>query len=189
MVRKLVIVVVCLSIAMLALPASADTGSITDKKGDATGCNDGPKAGCDIVKATWGHASNGRLMHQVSVAGQIGAPLSGHGSTPRLMIDVPGQKFDNPTCDYYVGNVPPGVGPNTSTTKWKWYVQTCQNTGSKIVGPAAASQVDAHTVRLVFNRKLIGSPGRYGWSWVFPADGDNPPYDQAPNKGYKPHVL
>lgn len=189
MLRRFVTLLACVSAILLALPASADTGAITDKKGDATGCNSGPVSGCDIVKATWGHASNGRVVHQVSVSGQIGAPLSGQGSTPRLMIDVPGQKFDNPTCDYYVGNIPPGVGPNKSSTAWKWYVQTCQNTGSKIVGPAAASRVDAHTVRLVFNRKAIGSPARYGWRWEFPADGDKPPYDAAPNKGYKTHSL
>lgn len=187
MVRKVVVVVSSVVMLLLALPASADSGSITDKKGDATGCLEGAKADCDITAAAWGHKPHGRLMHKVTVAGELGQ-ASGHGAEPRLMIDVPGQKFDNPTCDYFVGLVPPGVGSNTSTD-WKWYVQTCQNTGAQTRGPAASVYPTSHTVRIVFKRRLIGSPSRYGWQWVMPADGDNAPYDQAPNKGYKRHVL
>ena len=187
MVRKVLVVLSALALVVIALPASANGGSITDKTGDATGCGEGAKADCDIVSAAWGHRSNGRLMHKVSVAGKLGQ-ASGHGAEPRLLINVPGQKFDNPTCDYFVGIVPPGVGGNTSDS-FKWYVQTCQNTGSHVRGPAASVYPDKQTLRLVFKRKLIGSPSHYGWRWDMPADGDNAPYDQAPNTGYKRHNL
>jgi hypothetical protein len=187
MVRKVLVVLSAAVMVLVAMPASADSGSITDKKGDATGCGDGAKADCDIVAAAWGHKSHGRLVHKVSVAGKLGQ-ASGHGAEPRLMIDVPGQKFDNPTCDYFVEIVPPGVDANTSN-EFKWYVKTCQNTGAQIKGPAASVYPTKHTLRLVFKRKLIGSPSRYGWQWVMPADGDNAPYDQAPNSGYKKHSL
>jgi hypothetical protein len=187
MLHKVAVVLSAAVMLLVALPASADSGSITDPKGDATGCLEGAKADCDIVAAAWGHKSHGRLMHKVTVNGTLGR-ASGHGAEPRLMINVPGQKFDNPTCDYFVGLVPPGVGPNSSND-WKWYVQTCQNTGAQVRGPAAFVYPNSHTVRLVFKRKRIGSPSHYGWQWVMPGDGDHPPYDQAPNKGYKRHNI
>lgn len=187
MVRKGLVVLSAAALALISLPASADSGSITDKKGDSTGCLEGTKADCDIVAAAWGHRSNGRLMHSVTVAGKLGQ-ASGHGSEPRLMINVPGQKFDNPTCDYFLELTPPGVGPNTSD-QWKWYVKTCQNSGAQIRGAASSVYPNIHTLRLVFKRKLIGSPSHYGWQWVMPGDGDNPPYDEAPNSGYKRHNI
>ena len=189
MFRRLVVVLSVVAVASLGLPAAADTGSISDKKGDATGCSDDKKADCDIVKATWGHRPHKRVMHQVKVAGTAGK-FAGNGPQvlPRLYLNVPGQKFDNPNCDYFVDPSPPGAGDNT-TDHYKYYVNTCQNTGAQVVGPARASRPNSHAIRIVFKRKLIGSPKHYGWQFAYPADGDNPPYDQAPNKGYKTHNL
>jgi len=189
MMRRIVVVLTTSGLVLLAIPASADHGSITDTKGDATGCGVGRAANCDIVSATYGHRSNGRLMHTVTVDGKIGDPGgSGPQNLPRLYIDVPGQKFDNPTCDFFIDSLPPGAGPNTSD-HYQYYVETCQNSGAQVRGPAAAVQVDANTLRIVFKRKRIGSPSHYGWQFAFPQDGDNPAYDQAPNKGYKRHDI
>jgi hypothetical protein len=188
MVRKVLVVLSSAALVLIALPASADTGSITDKKGDATGCGSGTKADCDIVKATWGHAPHHKLVHSVSVAGTIGTPKTGMGALPTWYIDVPGHVGDNPNCDYFITEVPPGVGPNTSTD-WKFYVETCSNGQPAVRGPAAAGRPSAHKIVITFKKKLIGSPSRYGWYVAMPSDGDAPPYDRAPNTGFKKHVL
>ncbi|HEX4654888.1 MAG TPA: hypothetical protein VH274_04020, partial [Mycobacteriales bacterium] len=124
MVRKLLVVLSAATMVLVALPAAASSGSITDPKGDETGCSQGAKADCDIVSAAWGHRSHGRLMHQVTVAGTAATFAAGPEVLPRLYIDVPGQKFDNPTCDYFVDSSPPGAGQNT-TDHFKYYVNTC----------------------------------------------------------------
>lgn len=188
MLRKIFVVLSAAVMVLIALPASADNGSITDKKGDATGCGDGTKSDCDIVKATWGHATHHRLKHSVIVAGTIGTPSSGMGALPTWYIDVPGHVGDNPNCDYFISEVPPGVGPNTST-KWKFYVEKCSNEQPEIVGPAGSSRPNSHKIVIKFRKKLIGSPTRYGWQVAMPADGDATPYDLAPNSGFKTHKL
>ena len=189
MFRRVVIVLSTIVLTSLGLSATADTGAISDKQGDATGCATNTTADCDIVKAAWGHRPHHRLMHQVTVAGTAGRfAASGPQALPRLYINVPGQQFDNPTCDYFIDPLPPGAGPNTSDHT-KYYVETCQNTGAQVRGPAAGTRVNAHTIRIVFKRRLIGAPQRYGWRFAYPTDGDNPPYDQAPNNGYKTHTL
>jgi hypothetical protein len=188
MFRRALIVLTTVALASLGLSASADTGAITDKKGDATGCSTGTTSDCDIVKAAWGHRSHHRLMHQVTVDGTAGGFAGDRPQVlPRLYINVPGQKFDNPNCDFFVDPLPPGAGPNKSD-HYKYYVQTCQNTGAQVRGEASPTRVNAHTIRLVFKKRLIGSPSQYGWQFAYPADGDNPAYDEAPN-GYKTHHL
>ena len=188
MVRKVLVVLSAAAVVLIALPASADSGSITDKKGDATGCGDGTKADCDILKAAWGHAPHHKLVHSVTVAGTIGTPASGRGALPTWYIDVPGQVGDNPSCDYFISEVPPGVPPNTSTN-WKFYVEKCSNEQPEIMGPASARRPSSHKVVITFKKKLIGSPSRYGWAVAMPADGDQSPYDRAPNTGFKKHIL
>jgi hypothetical protein len=174
-------------LVVIALPAAADSGSITDKRGDTVNAPS-PKADWDIVRAGFGHTKDGKLRHWVVVAGTIGHPRAGMGSTPRLYINVPGHVSDNPDCDYFVDPVPPGVGPNKSD-HWKYYVHTCTNGVSKIVGPAVATRPTSHRIVLVFGRHAIGNPDHYGWQMAFPSDGDNPPIDQAPNTGYHRHAL
>jgi hypothetical protein len=188
MVRRIVVILSAAVMALVALPASADSGSISDKHGDASGCGQGAKADCDIVKATWGHASHHRLVHSVSVAGTIGTPASGMGALPTWFVDVPGHVGDNPSCDYFINDVPPGVGPNTSTS-WKYYLEKCSNQQPEVVGPVATSRPNAHKIVIKFRKRLIGSPSRYGWAVAMPSDGDAPPYDRAPDSGFKTHRL
>ena len=189
MVRKVAVVLSAVVMVLVALPASADSGSISDKKGDATGCwPDNKKADCDIVQATWGHATHRRLKHSVTVAGTIGTPSTGMGALPIWYIDVPGHVGDNPNCDYFINGLPPGVGPNTSDS-WKYYVQKCSNGQPEIVGAVASARPSAHRIVIKFRKKLIGSPTRYGWQVAMPADGDQTPYDLAPDSGFKKHSL
>jgi hypothetical protein len=189
MVRKVLVVMSAAFMVLLTLPAAADTGSITDKKGDNIGCwPDSKKADCDILKATWGHARHHKLVHSVTVAGTIGTPASGMGAMPTWYIDVPGHVGDNPSCDYFITEIPPGVGPNTSTN-WKFYVEKCSNEQPEVVGPVGASRPSAHKIIIKFKKKLIGAPSQYGWAVAMPADGDQPPYDRAPNSGFKKHAL
>ena len=189
MVRKLLVVLTAAALALLTIPASADSGSISDKKGDNTGCWPNSKnADCDILKATWGHATHHRMVHSVTVAGTIGKPASGMGALPTWYIDVPGHVGDNPNCDYFITEVPPGVAPNTSSN-WKYYVEKCSQGQPEVVGAVSSSRPNSHKIVIKFRKKLIGSPTQYGWAVAMPADGDAPPYDRAPNKGFKTHSL
>ncbi|MDQ1696887.1 MAG: hypothetical protein QOJ03_2240 [Frankiaceae bacterium] len=187
MLRKLVIVTTTTLLALVALPASADSGAIHDVRGDTVNAP-APKAGYDIVRAGWGHAKGGRLRHWVVAAGTVGHPRTGMGSLPDLYINVPGQVADNPTCDYFLQEVPPGVGANT-TSHWKYYVFPCSNNSPQAIAPVAATRPTGHRIQLVFGRHAIGSPAHYGWAMAFPSDGDNPPIDRAPDAGFKRHVL
>src|SRR3954453_10659916 len=157
MVRKVLVVLSAAVMVLIALPAVADSGSITDKKGDNSGCSDNKKPDCDILKATWGHTSHRRLLHSVTVAGTIGTPSSGMGALPTWYVDVPGHVGDNPTCDYFITEIPPGVGPNASSN-WKFYVEKCSNEQPEVVGPVASSRPSAHKIVIKFRKKLIGSP-------------------------------
>src|SRR4029077_17825394 len=113
-----------------------------------------------------------------------GHPKTGQGALPDLLINVPGQVADNPTCDYFIEEVPPHVIPN-GTDNWKYYVKECSNSGSlTVTGSVKASRPNSHRVVLIFGKHAIGSPDHYGWRFDFPADGDAPPFDQAPNSGF-----
>jgi hypothetical protein len=191
MVRKLGIIlsVGALAAASFVTLAFASTGSINDPTGDTRHGTPDPAASYDIVKAGWGHTDSGKLKHWVVVDGTIGHPSTGRGSAPRLLINVPGQVADNPTCDYFIEAVPPHVIPN-GTDHWKWYVKECSNGGSpEVTGPVAATRPTRHKIVLVFGKHAIGNPDHYGWQMTFPADGDAPPYDKAPNSGFKRHNL
>jgi len=113
MFRKLTVVVsvAALAAGAFATIALASSGSINDPTGDTRHSTPAPAAAYDIVKAGWGHTDGGKLKHWVVVDGTIGHPTAGNGSLPRLLINVPGQVADNPTCDYYIEARPPGVIP------------------------------------------------------------------------------
>ena len=167
----------------------ADSGSITDPKGDVHNNPPGNHANYDIVKATWGHASHHRLKHKVTVAGKIGDPqASGNpGTLPTLLIDVPQHHFAS-ACDYKVEPVPPGA-PINHTNHHEYFVFKCSNgtTPTPPTGSVSATRTSSDTIKLVFKRKAIGSPSKYGWAFEFPAG--NTFYDRAPNSGFKVHHL
>lgn len=187
MLRNFAAIGCTLSLALTALPTDTATaaggGCISDKSGD-THKAPAPKADRDITSACGAKASHHRIVASVVVKGTVGDPKTAQGSLADLFLDVPGQKFDNPTCDYFVQGLPPGAGPN-KTKHAKWYVFTCQNSGAQPVGPATVTRPTSHRLKFVIHRHEIGNPKRFGWAVAFPSDGDQPPYDRAPQKGYR----
>lgn len=149
----------------------------------------GNDANYDIVKATFGHAKHGKLMHKVTVAGHIGNPTASGpgGSQPTMWIDVPHHNFTG-NCDYLIQPVPPGA-PGNSSNKTKYLVSKCSN-GTK-TGTARATRTSADTDKLVFKRSAIGNPSRYGWAFVFITETNQgfAVADRAPNPGFKLHHL
>jgi hypothetical protein len=180
------IALIVLSLLALATVALADQGSLSDPKGDVQNQPPGPKKDYDAVAATWGHTPKGKLKHKITVAGHIGSPVMGQGSSPDLLINVPGRRKP-PSCDYFIQPVPPGIYGNTSDHE-KWYVFKCSNAQPQKVGPAKVTRVSRHTLKFVFSQGEIGAPGRYGWKFIFPEDGDRT-YDNIPNRGYQIHLL
>ena len=184
---------VALTLAAAAV-VLADSGSITDPKGDVKNNpqGEGSQKNWDIVKATGGQASHGRLVHTVTVAGKIGDPAASGdpGTLPSLFIDVPNQHFAR-DCDYRVDPVPPGA-PINPGNQHKYFVFKCSNgtTATAPTGSASATQTSPDTIQLVFKRKAIGSPSKYGWAFEFfsnPSQGTIA--DRAPDSGFKVHHL
>lgn len=171
----------------------ADSGAITDPRGDVQHVPSGQKANYDIVRATWGEAKHGKLVHQVTVVGKVGDPqANGHtGPLPSLLIKVPHHQGGTSNCDYMIESVPPGA-PGNTTNHLAWFVYTCSNgPNAKKSGAASAARPDAHTIKLVFSAKAIGTPSKYGWAFVFPTDTKHgiAVADRAPDSGFKTHRL
>jgi hypothetical protein len=176
------------SIAVSGVALAAGS-SVKDPKGDVSGdpCGGGAQ-GChksdyDIVKAKARTAAHGKLVHTIKVAGHIGntGGSGPSGSQPDINIDVPGGRKP-PHCDYFVQPVPPGA-PGNSSKSTKWFVFKCSNgPNPKITGNAKAKRVNAHTDRIRFSKKAIGSPGKYRWVAYFPGESDTA-FDRAPDKG------
>jgi hypothetical protein len=191
--KRLVVLGACGTIALVgAAVVLANSGSISDPKSDTTGNPQGNNADYDIVKATFGHAPHGALVHRVTVAGHIGDPQAHgfSGSLPRILINVPHHTFSG-LCDYRVDSVPPGA-PGNSSNEVKYFVFKCSNGPNQPkTGGASATQTSPDTIKIVFRKRAIGSPTRYGWAVDFIAEGSNGFYDvdRSPNAGYKEHVL
>jgi len=185
--RRLLISLGCTAVLiapLTPLPHAAATGKcITDPRGDTKNAPQ-PKANYDIVGACGHRASHHRIITTVKLAGAVDNPQSPQAYVPTLVIDVPGQKFDNPTCDYFVQGAPPGVGAN-HTNHTKYYVNTCQNSGSQQVGPALVTRISKHVMKVVIHRRAIGNPKRFGFAFSTFSDGDQPSYDRAPDKGFQ----
>ncbi len=183
-------------VGSLALAAAgvvlADSGSITDPKGDVKHNPSGKDANYDIVKATYGHARHRKLKHTVTVAGHLGSLTSpGPGAYPDMLFDVPGNVGDNPNCDYFIQPDPPGT-PYNHTDHIKFNVYRCKNEfPNPPVGSARGTRVRPDTDKLVFSKKVIGSPKRYGWAFDFVTETNNgfAIADRAPNHGFKVHHL
>jgi hypothetical protein len=159
--------------------ATADTASRKDPTGDVKHNPPGKDSRYDIVRITYGHGSNGRLVQTVTTKGKIFGPASKSGPPPLLWIDVPGKVANRGGCnfsDYFVipGEVDEcGDGPKT--------------------GSASVKKVSAHTMRFSFAPSAIGSPARYGIAFV--EEGSNSQgnglvfFDRAPNKGFLRHTI
>jgi hypothetical protein len=177
-----------LAIAMAGV-SLGDSGSISDPKNDVQHNPGGGDANYDIVKATFGHAKHGLLSHKVTVAGHIGNPTASGptDSQPAMWIDVPHHEFTG-NCDYLIQPVPPGA-PGNSSNHTKYLASKC-STG-QTTGTARATRTKKDTDKLTFKPSAIGSPGKYGWAFVFITDTDQglALADRAPDKGFKVHHL
>jgi hypothetical protein len=181
-------------VAFAAVPALANSGSISDPQGDTKNVKGKPThdPNSDIVKATFGHAKHGGLVHSVTVGGKIGDPTATGptGPLPQLLIDVPKKHFTG-NCDYLVNEALPGT-PGNSSNKVKWIVRKCSNGPSQPkTRPAHATQTSSDTIKLTFKKKAIGKPTRYGWAFNFINDSPQGFYevDRAPDTGFKVHRL
>jgi hypothetical protein len=173
--------------------ALANSGSISDPKGDVKHNPSGNDANYDIVKATFGHARHGKLKHTVRVDGKIGDPTASGpniGSQPSMFIDVPHHSFSG-NCDYRIDPVPPGA-PGNGSSETKYLVFRCSNGPNSVkTGSAHVTRPDNDTDKFVFKKGAIGNPKKYGWAFHFVTDTSNGlvDADRAPNKGFKVHRL
>jgi hypothetical protein len=175
--RALTLVVVGLVSLACAAIAIADVNSAKDPSGDVKHNPPGDDSRYDIVKVSYGHTTDGKLVNKVKVKGNVFAPNSKSGSPPLLWIDVPGKVASRAGCnysDYFVIDSEVdecGDGPKT--------------------GDAKITKLDAHTLQLVFAPAAIGSPAKYGIAFV--EEGSNAKglvfFDRAPDKGFFQHKL
>lgn len=163
------------ALAGLALAAAplglADSSSFSDPRGDLDPTGpDRPSDRYDLVRATQGHTRSGRIVHTVTVAGDIANPAS--EEVPFLWIDVPERPNGTQDCRYFVGRHDGRLG-----------VFTC-GYGER-VGSARIRRTGAHTVRYEFSPRAIDDPASYDWAFVAFASvsGTRAWIDRLPNGG------
>jgi hypothetical protein len=129
----------------------ANGGSATDPRGDLSNKPaSGNSSAVDLVGATFGHASGGRLVHTVSVAGSIANPATAASGVPMIWIEDPVQSNGTRECRYFVGRNDGKLG-----------VFTC-GYGDRVAG-AKITRTSAHTIRYEFSAGAIGNPSSYAW--------------------------
>jgi hypothetical protein len=191
--RRALLISIAVGALLLGLVGAvlANSGSINDDRGDVHGNPDGKDANYDFVKATYGHTKHGKLKHSFTVDGKLGDPYATGptGPLPVMFIDVP-HTNNAPFCDYNINYAPPHTPFNNSDDP-KWIVQTCSNgPDHEKTGVAKAKRSDDRdTIRLVFPKKSIGSPSKYGWNGQFFPPEEAPAYDSIPDSGFKTHRL
>ena len=168
-----------MAVLIAAAPALADHGRIHDRTGDVKFEPRGRIANRDITRAAWRHASGGRLVHRVSVRGNIGNPETGVGALPQLEIQVVRRGSSRSACRYTVN------GRRATITASK-----CGTAHEKRRGGVSVEKVSRHTVRYDVAKDALGDPKAYEWRFVFPARNcRHCSYDRVPNRGLKPHDL
>jgi hypothetical protein len=151
--------------------ALASSGSASDPRGDLYGKPDsGSTSAVDFVSASYAHASGGRLVHTVSVAGSIANPNSSAGSLPMLWIEDPVRSSGTSYCRYFVGRFHGRLG-----------VFTC-GYGDRVAS-ARIVRTSAHTIRYEFKAKAIDNPRSYGWAFLVegPVFGTDAQLDRLPD--------
>jgi hypothetical protein len=143
----------------------AGSGSFSDPSGDLDpvgATNPGPRY--DIVRATHGHASRGRLVHTVTVAGQASV------ADQFLWIEDPERPNGTSYCRYFVGRHEGRTG-----------VFTCGYADR--VGSARIRRTSSNTIRFEFSPRAIDNPARYDWAAVSfgPSGGSTGYIDRVPS--------
>ena len=145
--------VAVLAVILGAVPLGiADTVTGTDERGDVEGSPDGGAPAADIVRASAGTDSRGRLTHKVTVAGTAADP-SGDGIVPTLYIELPDQANAVSECTVYVGQYKGRLG-----------VYRCGT--NERLGSAKVVRTSTHTTRYTFSKRALGSPSTYDWAVV-----------------------
>ena len=159
---------IALIAAFSVAPAGiAGSGSNSDPKGDLEFKPADPAA-VDIVSTSFGHASKGRLVHKVTVAGTPGNPAN--GIIPFIYIEMRERSSASAVCDIYVGRYDGGLGVFACGTNER-------------LGSARITR-SGHTVRYVFSPRALGNPESYDWAAgvVGPTDNTQGRYDRAPDQ-------
>ena len=148
-----VVLALALSVAAILAAASlstANSGSSSDPSGDVGEVPQGvSSSSVDIVRASYGHARKGKLVHKVSVAGNVPDPAS--GNAPLLFIEAPDEPNGQADCAFFVGR-----------HQGKYGVFTCAY-GDR-VGSLKMTRTSSSTVRFEFKASAIGSPPQYEWA-------------------------
>jgi hypothetical protein len=149
MVRRAVLgAAVAGAVLTLAPLGIAKSGSFSDSRGDvrpAGTTNPGPRY--DIVRATEGHTSRGRLVHTITVAG--------NASLDDLYVFIQHSELPNYTreCRWFVGRFDGRAG-----------VFTCGY--AERVASARVRRTSSSTVRFEFSPSAIENVASYEWAAV-----------------------
>ena len=159
--------------------AVADHGRIRDPTGDVKFDPRGRLANRDITRAAWRHASRDRLVHAVSVRGNIGNPETGVGQLPQLEVQVVRPKSSRSLCRYTVS------GRTARIT-----ARGCDASRTKRGDGVSVEKVSRHTVKYVIAEDALGNPKAYEWRFLFPARNCRRcAYDRVPDRGLERHKL
>jgi hypothetical protein len=153
--RALIALVVVSAAALAAAPLGiAGSGSVSDPRDDLWAQpTSGGSASLDMVRATFGHAGNGRLVHTVTLAGAAANPAGG-GNVPTLLIEDPARPNGGTSlCRYFVG-----------VHKGRLGVFTCGYADR--VASARISRTSSNTIRYEFSARAIDNPATYDWAFV-----------------------
>lgn len=151
--RALTALTVAGAIALAAAPlVVANSGSVSDPRGDLWAEPSGGGGSLDIVRATFGHTSKGNLIHTVTLAGAAANPASG-GNVPNLLIEDPVLANGNADCRYFIGRHGGRLG-----------VFTCGYADR--VASAKIRRTSSNTIRYEFSPRAIDDPTTYDWAFV-----------------------
>jgi phospholipase C len=169
------------TLLICAAPALADKGSIQDRSGDVQFDPRGRVANRDITRAAWRHASGDRLIHKVSVRGNIGNPTTGIGPLPQLEIAVADAKGSRTQCRY---SVTAKKGRATIASS------DCESGSAKSTEGVSVEKTSRHTVRYAITKDALGDPTAYRWRFFFPARNCRGcAYDRIPDRRSVRHNL
>lgn len=151
--RAATTLIAALAVTLAAVPFGiAATVSGGDPRGDVEGSPAGGAAGADLVRASAGTDSRGRLTHTVSVAGTAANP-SGDGIVPVIYIEFPDEANAVADCAVYVGQFKRRLG-----------VYRCGD--NERLGSARVVRTSSHTTRYTFSPRALGSPRAYDWAVI-----------------------
>ena len=151
--RALIAVAAAVATTLAVAPLGvAGSGSISDPRDDLWAEPSESKASLDIVRASFGHASGGRLVHKLTLAGAAPDPAS--ANVPLLYLEDPVRPNGGTSyCRYFVGRKDGRLG-----------VFTCGY--AERVASARIRRTSSNTLRYEFSARAIDNPSSYQWAFV-----------------------